>query len=70
MPRSRHGHRLACECGFVVEGDEDEVVEVAHGHARRVHGIELADGIVRALARPLQGDLRPHTRQQRRSTEG
>lgn len=46
-------YRLDCGCGFAVEGDEDEVVDAARRHAEHAHGIQLADGIVRALARPL-----------------
>ena len=45
--------RVECGCGFAVEGGEDEVVEAARRHAEVAHGLELADGIVRALARPV-----------------
>ena len=45
--------RVECGCGYAVEGSEDEVVDAARRHAEHVHGIELADGIVRALARPV-----------------
>lgn len=62
MPRPTAGpavHRLECGCGFAVEGDEDEVVAAARRHAEAVHGIELADGIVRALAQTI---IRPGAR--------
>ncbi len=48
-------HRIECGCGFAVEGVEDEVVAAARRHADDVHGIALADGIVRALAHPIPG---------------
>jgi hypothetical protein len=50
--------RVECGCGFAVEGGEDEVVEAARRHAEAVHGLELADGIVRALARPVTSGAR------------
>ena len=50
---SQRVYRLDCGCGFAVEGDEDEVVDAARRHAEHVHGLQLVDGIVRALARPL-----------------
>jgi predicted small metal-binding protein len=43
---------VACGCGFVVEGGEDEVVDVARRHASDVHGIELTDAFLRALTEP------------------
>jgi hypothetical protein len=57
VPRRRVGpaiYRIECGCGFAVEGDEDEVVDAARRHADTAHGIDLADGIVRALARPIE----------------
>lgn len=45
--------RIECDCGFAVEAGEDEAVEAARCHAQAVHGIELGDGLVRALARPV-----------------
>lgn len=62
--------RLDCGCGFAVEGGEDEVVEVARDHALRMHGIRLADGIVRPLTRPLRGGALRSLDPQQGRTEG
>ena len=63
MPRrpTTSSYRVECGCGFAIEGGEDEVVDAARHHADRVHGIQLADGIVRALARPFPGGRRRGT---------
>jgi predicted small metal-binding protein len=53
--------RVACGCGFAVEGDEEEVVVAARHHADTVHGISLADGIIRAMAHPVGSAPEPDT---------
>lgn len=45
--------RIECECGFVIEAVDPEVVDAARRHSRDVHGIELTAAFVRALARPV-----------------
>lgn len=51
--------RVQCECGFVLEGTDADLVDAAQHHARRVHGMEVAASLVLSLARPVHGD---HTR--------
>ena len=53
--------RIECECGFVIEAVDPEVVDAARRHSREVHGIELTADFVRALARPVP-DRRPRRR--------
>jgi hypothetical protein len=53
--------RLECECGFVIEAADREVVDAGRRHSRDVHGIELTADFVRALARPVP-DRRPRRR--------
>lgn len=45
---------LECECGFTVEGTEDEIVEAADRHGRQVHGVELSREQILAMSRPAQ----------------
>lgn len=45
--------RVECECGFAVEGDDEDVVTAAQAHARRRHDVPVADSLVLALARPI-----------------
>jgi hypothetical protein len=58
IPADPAVHRVECGCGFAVEGNEDEVVDAARRHAETAHSIDLADGIVRALARPIAATRR------------
>jgi predicted small metal-binding protein len=53
--------RIECECGFVIEAVDPEVVDTARCHSREVHGIELTADFVRALAHPVP-DRRPRRR--------
>ena len=53
--------RVGCGCGFAVEGHAEEIVVAARHHADTVHGIELAEGIIRAMARPVAPDPEPDT---------
>jgi hypothetical protein len=55
--------RIECECGFVIEAVDPEVVDAARRHSREAHGIELTAAFVRALARPV-----PERRPRRRGT--
>ncbi|MET0459332.1 MAG: hypothetical protein ABW195_08790 [Ilumatobacteraceae bacterium] len=55
--------RIECECGFVIEAVDPEVVDAARRHSREAHGIELTADFVRALARPV-----PARRPRRRRT--
>lgn len=45
---------LECECGFKVQGTEDEIVEAADSHGREMHGIALSREQILAMARPAQ----------------
>jgi hypothetical protein len=45
------GHRIECECGFAVEGSEQEVVSAAQHHAQTAHDMELAAGLILAGSR-------------------
>lgn len=46
--------QIACDCGYVVVGDTDDVlVADAQQHARAVHGIELTREQVLAMAHPI-----------------
>jgi hypothetical protein len=54
--------RVECECGFVIEAVDTEVVDAARRHSRDVHGIELTADFVLALARPVP-DRRPRRTQ-------
>ena len=50
---------VSCECGFEAAGaTDDDLVAAAQGHARHVHGREVAADLVLALARPLQRPTR------------
>jgi hypothetical protein len=42
--------RVRCDCGFVVDGDELDVVGAIQQHGRDRHGIELATGLITARA--------------------
>jgi len=54
--------RIECECGFVIEAVDPEVVDAARRHSRDVHGIELTADFVRALARPVPDRRAPRRR--------
>lgn len=45
--------RIECDCGFVIEAMDPEVVDAARRHSREVHGIELTAVFVRTLATPV-----------------
>jgi predicted small metal-binding protein len=45
--------RVACECGFAVEGDEAEVVAAALLHAKDVHGMVLTPTLIQAVSQPV-----------------
>ncbi len=46
---------INCDCGYVVRGEtDDELVQVAQGHAREVHDMELTAEQVLSLAVPAE----------------
>jgi predicted small metal-binding protein len=43
---------IRCDCGFEAVGDgDDELVEAAQAHARKVHGADISPEAVLRLAR-------------------
>lgn len=54
--------RIECDCGFVIEAMDPEVVDAARRHGREVHGLELTADFVRALATPVP-ERRPRRNQ-------
>ena len=43
---------VRCFCGFVTEGEDDEIVRALQAHAREVHSMELSREQVLAMAQP------------------
>jgi predicted small metal-binding protein len=43
---------IKCDCGFVVRGDEDELVKAARRHAKEVHDMDLTAEQILAMAEP------------------
>ncbi|MHB8295399.1 MAG: hypothetical protein ACYDH5_12390 [Acidimicrobiales bacterium] len=56
MPR-----KLECECGYVAEGQDDELVVMAQDHARAVHRIELDRKRILRLATSIAPDTAAET---------
>jgi predicted small metal-binding protein len=46
---------VTCECGFVVRGDEDDVVEQTQAHGREAHNMDVSREQVLAMAKPAAG---------------
>lgn len=43
---------VTCECGFVVRGEEDDVVANTQEHGRQVHNMHVTREQVLAMAKP------------------
>jgi predicted small metal-binding protein len=43
---------IRCYCGYVVEGEDDELVTAVQGHVRDVHRMEYTREEVLAMAAP------------------
>jgi len=60
-PEPRSGRRkLACDCGYVAHGDDDdELVSAVQSHARAAHGMRLPPELILTLITADGGGIEP-----------
>ena len=46
--------KLTCACGWVVEGSEDEIVDAAKEHGKRLHNMAVTREQALAMAAPVE----------------
>ncbi len=44
--------KVSCDCGWQVEGEDDELVAAVQEHGRAVHGMEVSAEQALAMAEP------------------
>ncbi len=54
MAEDRQERVLTCECGFSVQGTDDELVDAAQRHGREVHNMDISREDVLAMAKPVE----------------
>ena len=45
---------ITCACGWTVDGDEDDIVDAAQEHGRRLHNMEITKEQAMAMAAPAE----------------
>ena len=46
--------KIACACGWEVEGDQQEVLAATKDHGRTIHNMDVTDEQAMAMAVPLR----------------
>lgn len=47
-------YELTCACGWTTSGDEDQIVEAAQDHGRKLHNMEVTREQAMAMAAPAE----------------